>query len=253
MAEDVKDIQDGEVSEETTSKATVVAPQPLTREELLNEMKSLRSELSREFQSTKDKAVSESRREMDRRIRDLEAENQALSQGLAGYNPETGVDPKTYLELQTLRKRDQLRQQQEQEQVRTNAIQKTRDTFKLGLVKHAESVGVDPKTIDWGELDGEEIPDFATHQIRILDQIGVGVKGKLSEFDKRLKELEHKPEEEEDVVNSVDTSVDTSKTVSSVIPMRMSEFTAWVEELSSEEYKRLRPKIDQMLNEGKIK
>jgi hypothetical protein len=181
----------------TDTSVTESVPKPPSTEELLAQME---KRLESKFQSTKDKAVAESRRESDRKLREVETRYETLQKSLVGYDPNSGVDLNTFAELQALRSEKQSRAQLEGEQKQRDAIQKTRDNLKQGLIKHAESVGVDPKLIDWGTLDDEDIPDFASHNARVLESIGKGVKTKLSTFEERLKKLE-KPEEE--VINSV--------------------------------------------------
>jgi hypothetical protein len=220
--------------------------QPLTREEIQQMIDQARKEAeesgfqkgSREMQGKKDREVAEAQR----RARIAE-------ESLAGYGT-SGFDDPAQAELARRRAADTARQRAEYEESMRKATEKFDQDFRGGLIDFVTQAGIDPndKRIDWAE----DTKDYLAKQSRILASVNKIQAANKAEADakmeQRLKALESKVSEE---ANSVDTG--TSGGIGSGIPTNMEKFKKWVEDLPKEEYRKLKPKIDEMLRKGLIK
>lgn len=147
---DTENVQNGEVSQETTSQ--VEAPQPLTQEQIQQMLDSHTETLKRQLQSEKDKAIAEVRREAEKRIRRAEIENATIKSSLSGFDPETG-DIKQTLRVAELESRDRFNQDYEQQEKARREGESFHASFQEGLVSLVTELGikVDDKRIDWAQ------------------------------------------------------------------------------------------------------
>ncbi len=246
MSEDAKTVQPSTTSQagaEPKADSKETAKQP-SQEEIISTLlaKALKEELpklidplKRELQSTKDKSVAE----VDK------ATQRATEMYNAMMAAAGGDDPELRLRLQQAGSLAQQRiaQQAAYEDMSRRKQQEFDRDFKDAHTQFVKEIGLDPddKGIDWGEGEG----DYLTKLKKIQKSVAKLVKARMKEeSDKTKKTLND--------VNSVDTSM-AGGSSGDGIPTDMTKFRKWVSKISDEDYKKLKPKIDEMMNSGQIK
>ncbi len=246
-------------------KATeVVKPLEPTQEEVLSKKieeavaKALASETEksrREIQSTKDKAIAEVQLAERRRML-AERTMEATQKQIQTLDPETAKE----FELARLRAESQGRLSLEQEEVARQSRMDFDSQFNGSLVQFIQNMGVDPTnpSIDWAK-DATSTGDYLTAQRRVLDSVAKiqkeNAKNLEMSIEARVKEVEKKVRKDLgiDEVNSVSAQMSGGAVSGSGIPTDLGKFRTWVSDLSSADYKKLKPEIEKMMAEGKIK
>ena len=245
------------VSPEAGKQPTTPAPEPsldpkvatLINQKVAEELAKATEASKREIQSVKDKA----KREVElaqKRAQLAEGTLGATQTYLKGLDPETAKE----FELAQLRAEKQGRMSLEQEEQLRSQREAYAKSLQDSLYAHLKELEIDPedKRIDWA-LDA---PDYLTGRGRFDASVTKVLKerAKTSEADleKRITEKIKKDLGVTEDVNSVDTSISGGVSKSG-IPTNMAKFQQWADSISLEEYARLKPEIDKMLAEGKIK
>ncbi len=253
MPDEIKPIQTETVSTETESKAETgdKTPEPAKQpslEEIRSELaKSMDEKIAqittsfkREMQSTKDKSVAE----VERARRQAEETLRAI-QSMAGDDP----DLQARIQVAAYQAQSRTAQQaQSEEAVRRNADEFSQK-YQDKVVKILKRFDVDPtdKRIDWAENE--------TDRLERLDKITESAE-KI--FRSNLKANEEKSKKElakikqELGIDSVDTSAPTGST-NDGIPTNRTALRKWLMDVPDADYKRLKPKIDEMIVSGRIK
>jgi len=197
----------------------------------------------REIQSVKDRARAEVEA-AQRRARLAETTSTTVMQQLKEADP----DSMTRLELARLKAEEAERQRLEHEDAAKRAQAEFHQQFHSGLVDVVTEMGYDPtdKRIDWAE----DAPNYLEAQKRVLKSVAKMKRETDKSIDLKIKEEVSKTRKELGL-DSVDTT--TGSVTTDGIPTSLPKFRAWVDNLPSAEYAKLKPKIQQMLDEGKIK
>lgn len=177
-----------QVSKETTPPVAEVKPpeaqaQPITEERLQQLMAQEREVLIRRFQSDKDKAVAEVRREADKALRRERLEKDAIRSSVKGI--QEGDDPAKALELAELRARDQIYQQSDVEERQRKELEAYSVQLKQSLKDHLKEVGIDEadKRIDWAE----DAQDFLSGRGRFDKSVAQILKGNQTKAQEAMK------------------------------------------------------------------
>lgn len=247
------------VQTSTTEPVAIQASAP-SAEEVLNQKiaeavtKALTTETEksrREIQSAKDKAMAEVQ-SAQRRARLAESTVTATQRHLESLDPDTAKE----LELAQLRAEREGRMTMEQEEQMRRQQDDFHNRFQSGLSVYAQRVGVDPKDarLDWNidpadYLGSQErfLISLAKIQNEKSSGLAASVATQIKEAEKRIK----KDLGVEDF-NSVSTQVSGGVSASG-IPTDMKKFREWISDVPSDEYKKLKPEIDKMMADGKIK
>jgi len=242
MTQDAEDVQPTVVSEETTALGGDKPPeeQPLTEAKIKEIIGEATKEAKREIQSVKDKARAE--------IEAAQVRARLAEETLAGIE---GLDPDA-TEVAKLRARDKHYQAREAQAYQRQQMDVFAKNFRANMNQFITEMGIDPndKGIDWGD----DARDYLTKQQRILASVGKLQKESAETLKQRVKqEAEDRvaKERREAGIDSVDTSA--SMGAGKSIPTDKEALGKWVANLSTEEYEKLKPNIDKMMAEGKIK
>lgn len=247
---------EGEALEETTQEEPKPEEKPQLDEEFIRKIAAEAAAAAleqgrelgrREMQSIKDAEVARAQRE-------AYSQRQRADTILA-HARQSG-DTETYDKLQNVDLRHRVsfyEQQQRDEMERQNALSTIKD-FENDMVDLIESFGLkanDPR-IDWGNSNSmnlsqrlKTIKESAKRAYREDADVKKAQSDKQAEEQKKRKEREESGVDKHDIVG---TGVSASG-----IPTDMATFRQWVSDLPQDKYAELRPKIEKMLAEGKIK
>ena len=245
MPEDVeKDVQSDVVSEETTLPEVLPSPEveevekPLTMKQLEEILTKTLEPISRRIQGADDRSQAA----LDR-ARMLEEISTDIGKGFAEADPEGAESAKLKARVKFYEQRDAMIRQQ---QAAMTHHQRFLDNMKQFIVE--SGVDVNDKGIDWGK----DTRDYIEMQDRILTSVAKVQKEKSkvgeSKASQKAKDLENLARKE---VDSVETL--TPMGAGKGIPTDRVALEKWVNNLSVEEYKKLKPDIDKMMAQGKIK
>ena len=237
-----------EVSEETPlPEVETPQPQPLTAEQesrvaqlVTEQLEAAKETGRREMQGKKDREVADAQR------RTRYAED-SLGRVRGRYS-ELEPEARQTLENEDLRgELNFYRTRDAQEAQERQAITFTQ-TLNASLLAHLEDLGIDPhdKRIDWAN----DATDFVQGQSRFNKSVAKIVKEDKSKVHREADEKLAK-ERKEQGLDSVDTSVPVA--VSKGIPTDLTKFREWISGLPQGEYEKLKPDIDKMMAENKIK
>ena len=208
----------------------------------------------REIQSAKDKARAEVESAL-RRAKLAETTLHATDAQLKDVDPETAKE----IELARFRAERQGRASLEQEELARQQIQQTYDNFYSGLGSYLNRLGIDPqdKRVDWGDQTKMSLVEIQQRVLNSAAEIQVEkAKALESSLDQKIKEAETRIKKELNPnqvdLNSVDTRM-SGGTSGSGIPTDIKKLGAFVSGLTDAEYLKLKPDIDKMMAEGKIK
>lgn len=208
----------------------------------------------RELQSVKDKSIAEVVA-AQRRAKIAETQNGAIQKHLQTLDPDTAKE----LELAQFRAEREGRLSVEQEDAVKFQKAEFNTQFYNDLNQFVQNIGVNPtdSRIDWAG-DATTSGDYLSAQKRVLDSVAkiqkenaktleMSIEAKIKESEKRIKK-----DLGVDEVNSVTTQM-AGGVSGSGIPTDRTKLGAWVRDLPSAEYNKLRPEIEKMMAEGKIK
>jgi len=242
-----------EAGKEPTTPAPTLSLDPkvaeLIAQKVAEELAKVTETSKREIQSVKDKA----RREVEtaqRRAKLAEGTLGSTQTYLKDLDPETAKE----FELAQLRAEKQGRMSLEQEEQMRSQQEGYAKSLQDALYAHLKELEIDPEDarVDWAA----DAPDYVKGRSRFDASVTKILKerAKTSETDleKRITEKIKKDLGITEDVNSVDTAMSGGVSKSG-IPTNMNKFQQWVDKLSMSEYEHLKPDIDKMLAEGKIK
>lgn len=195
----------------------------------------------RQIQSAKDRAIAELERE--RRTRMV---SESTLNTLRSRVKETDPDFEKDLRLAEYEAREKANQQAlVAEQARHQQTQLLTDFYNT-LSEHVKEVGLDPsdKRLDYGN-EGDTL--FQRQQ-KFLKSLA---KAQNETLTQARKEYEAKLRKDAGI-DSVDTAAPTGVTVMG-IPTDRKAFEKWLGGLTEDEYRKLEPKINQMIDSGQIK
>jgi len=248
------DVQGVGSKETPSTEGETPQSQPLTEEriaQLVKEQVELRTDIAkREIQSMKDKARAEVEN-AQRRARFAETESASYKTSFANLDEETQKD----VELAQLRGQKTYLQQMQEEEQRQSQHQAMFEDLYATLSQHAELLGIDPndKRVEWG--DTTEAPEEKNKRILLL--LGKiqreNLQKEKDKLEKDVKEGFAQIRKEQGLDSGTETTTTPGGVSNSGIPTDMKTFRTWVSDLPSSEYEKLKPAIDKMLAQGKIK
>ncbi len=252
--EQVSEEKEEQVSEEKVDKESTKEPTPeekiakLISEKVAEEITKQTEASKREIQSVKDKAKAEVE-SAQRRARLAEGIDVATQTHMKELDPETLKD----FELARLRAESQGRLSLEQEDQARRQQESYGKALSDSLHDHLGGLGIDPndERIDWAE----DSADYVSGRRRFDTSVAKIIKEKESASrESVVKEITAKIKADLGVedANSVETTVSGGVSKSG-IPTDIIKFQKWVDELPQEEYEKLKPEVDKMMAEGKIK
>lgn len=195
---DEKDVQDGtvlldsdtkspdsgtespEAGTETKETETTPQPQPLSEERIQQLISEQVDQASRRFQSEKDKAVSEVRREAEKRTRYAESGRDAYKAGFDGLDEETRKDA----ELAMYREKDKSYADLTREDEQRRGQDTYFESLKQSLRDEVQALGIDPdnKVVDYA-LDEA---DYFKGRKRFSESISKVLKETQSNAEKKM-------------------------------------------------------------------
>ena len=238
----------------------VVTPPAPTPEEILNQKiaeavskaVALETEKARrELQSVKDKSIAEVSA-AQRRAKLAESTLGATRAHIQTLDPEVGKE----MELAELRAKEAGRMTMEQEEQMAQYQATVVRQFHDNMTQFITGLGVDPadQRIDWAG----DAPDLLTAQRRILDSVTKVQKAKekasTDEVDRKIADAIKRVKKDlgAEEANSVTTQM-SGGISGSGIPTDRGRLGDFIDKLSTDEYVKLKPTIDKMMAEGKIK
>lgn len=243
---DDKDVQPEEVSVETAlTEATPEPtpepeplPQPLTEERMLQILSERDELMERKLQGTKDKAVSEARREAESRARLAEGKLGAYETSFATLDEDTRKE----VELARLRGESALYKQRDKEEATRTQQDAFSKELEGSLTSHLEALGIDPtdKRIDWANDAG----DYLSGRGRFDASVAKILKADKTKTDKDLEdrltqgaEERHRKDRAELGLDSIPTG--TPPGGGSEREKRLAQFTADPSSISLDEAEKL--------------
>jgi hypothetical protein len=199
----------------------------------------------REIQSIKDRSIAEVER-----ARKVAEDNYANAmRTVAGDDPEL----QTKAQLAAYQAQARINQQRQYEDMSHRQQSEFDRNFKDANTQFVTDIGLDlnDKRIDWGDGEG----NYLERMKRIQKSVAVIAKEERKTIEEKAQKTikeELAKLKKEFGIDSVDTST-PSNTIHEGIPTNRTAFEKWVAKLPDAEYKKLEPKISQMMDAGLIK